>query len=454
MLETLSVLFSLAISLIWIHYLRRIDLFEREYTPHIVLVFILGALSPFMIDVLHIWVYHPLNINENGEWLNDSLFFTFGVGLPEEILKFIPAFLAVKYIKKASSEPLDYIVFACISALGFAFHENILYVRDYGLGVLSSRSVLSVSAHMFFSAMFMYGIVLSRFHNSKLGKLNIPLFILLAVISHGFYDFWLSIELANLGVLITILYYFLTISVFITILNNCMNNSPFYTPKKVIDSEKISRDMSLLYGGFLLAIIAAVCFIEDYVTGMALAFYLVIFRVLILGILIVRLSRFKIIPGRWNKIKPELPFSVINVRPTEYYRGGTARGTSLLRIRVKGESFNEVYLNAFLEEHLELLPVSAKRTVIGKKRLAFMEKKLFLKNDETFYLLRVILELEPEQSVFYLLKAKTSGSSRTPQGHPIAALLKIKDPQKLGDEFSSLADFPFLEWVILRPLPA
>jgi hypothetical protein len=139
---------------------------------------------------------------------------------------------------------------------------------------------------------------------------------------------------------------------------------------------------------------------------------------------------------------------VIAVRPGTSYQGG---GT-FLRIKVKGESFNEVYLNSYLEEHFELLPVSTRKTHIGQKQVAFMEKKLFLKNDETFYLLRVILALAPEQSTFYLLKAKTSGSSRTPQGYPIAALLKIKDVQKLTDENSDLKDFPFLEWVILRPL--
>ncbi len=449
---TLATLFSLSIAGIWINYLRKIDLFENEYKWHIVLVFILGATFPFLIEVLHNFVYKPLQIHQSGNLLYDSAFFVFGVGLPEELLKFLPAFILIKFTNKAGNEPLDYVLFACVSALGFAFHENILYVRDYGLGVLTSRSILSVPAHMFFSAMFMYGIVLSRFHNTRLGKLNIPLFILLAIVSHGFYDFWLSVELANIGVLITILYFLLTISVFITILNNCMNNSPFYTPKKIINSEKIALGLSLQYLIVLVAIILAVCFIQDYLTGMAIALYLVVFRVAILGILIIRLSRFKIVPGKWNKIKPELPFSIIIVTPAASYQGGSIRRGSLLRIKVKGESFNETYLNAFLEEHFELLPVSAKKTYIGQKRVAFMEKKLFLKNDETFYLLKVILEINPEKSVYYLLKAKTSGSSRTPQGYPIAALLKIKDPHKILDENSDLNDFPFLEWVILKPI--
>jgi len=298
----------------------------------------------------------------------------------------------------------------------------------------------------------MYGIVLSRFHNTKLGKLNIPLFIFLSVLSHGFYDFWLDIELADFGVLITIFYFFLTISVFITILNNCMNNSPFYTPKKIINSDKISFGLGIQYFVILTGIITAVCILKDYKTGMAIAIYFAVFRVLILGILIIRLSRFKIIPGRWNKIKPEIPFRIIIVSPAESYRGGTRAGSSLLRIQVKGESFNETYLNAFYEEHFEILPVSVRKTFIGQKRLAFMEKKVFLKNDETFYVLKIILEINPEKSVYYLLKAKTKGSSLTPQGYPIAALLKIKDPKKILDENAGVDDFPFLEWVILRPM--
>ena len=448
---TLSVIFSLAIALIWVNYLRKVDLFENEHKWHLVFAFVLGAVFPFCIDALHYFVYEPLHIHANGHWLNDFIFYVFGVGLVEEVLKFLPALILIRFIHKAGNEPLDYILFACVSALGFAFHENILYVREYGLGVLASRSVLSVPAHMFFSALFMYGVVLGNFHNTRLGKLNIPVFIFLAILSHGFYDFWLSVELANVGVLITVLYFFLSISAFITILNNCMNNSPFYTPKKIINSDKISMALGLHYFAILALLIISVCLTEDFESGMSTALYIVIFRVLILGILILRLSRFKITPGRWNRIKPELPFRLIIASSNHYFLGTRVR-SAVLRIKVKGESFNEVYLNAFLEEHFEILPLSLKKTYIRQKRVAFMEKKIFLKNDETFYVLKVLLEIDPEKSVYYLLKAKTGGRSRTPQGYPIAALLKIKDPGDIMNETAGLGDFPFLEWVILKPL--
>jgi hypothetical protein len=206
----------------------------------------------------------------------------------------------------------------------------------------------------------------------------------------------------------------------------------------------------LQYFAILIGIVLVVGITIDYPAAIGLALYTIVFRVLILGILIIRLSRFKIIPGRWNPIRAEMPFTVILAAGSGSRQAMV--GGPLFCIRVKGESFNEVHLNAFLEEHLELLPVSARRTTLGQRRVAVMEKKLFLKDDETFYLMKVILALEPEKSVFYLLKAKTSGTSRTQQGYPIAALLKIKDPQKLVSSQSSLEDFPFLEWVILRPL--
>ena len=48
-------------------------------------------------------------------------------GLSEEIIKIIPVLIILK-TTKFINEPIDYIIYSSISALGFAFIENIQYI--------------------------------------------------------------------------------------------------------------------------------------------------------------------------------------------------------------------------------------------------------------------------------------------------------------------------------------
>ncbi len=89
------------------------------------------------------------------------------VPVVEELLKFSMVALFV-YRDKEFNEPMDGIVYATATALGFATLENIVYVFD--LQTISSlfitgsiRAILSVPGHALFAVFWGYGLGIAKF---------------------------------------------------------------------------------------------------------------------------------------------------------------------------------------------------------------------------------------------------------------------------------------------------
>jgi hypothetical protein len=90
-------------------------------------------------------------------------------------------------------EPIDALVYSAAAALGFASVENLLYAIRQGQEVLYLRALLSVPGHLFFSAIWAFGIARSKFSNkSSLGSLVLASFL------HGLYDVML-VSFGQLG---------------------------------------------------------------------------------------------------------------------------------------------------------------------------------------------------------------------------------------------------------------
>ena len=110
------------------------------------------------------------------------------VALVEEFSKYI----IVRYYaqpKKAFNEPFDGIVYAVMVSMGFAFTENILYVMEGGLSTALLRAFTAVPAHATFGILMGFFIGKAKFSNKKwLYNLS---GLLLAMIFHGAYDFFL-----------------------------------------------------------------------------------------------------------------------------------------------------------------------------------------------------------------------------------------------------------------------
>lgn len=123
------VLLGFAPGLAWLWYLRRKDRFEPEPRALVLRVFVLGALSPWLIL-----------------WLRPALepLLPAAIALPRLLLDaFVVTALCEELVKAAAltagigfhrelDEPLDGIVYGGAAALGFASVENVLFVQASG----------------------------------------------------------------------------------------------------------------------------------------------------------------------------------------------------------------------------------------------------------------------------------------------------------------------------------
>jgi RsiW-degrading membrane proteinase PrsW (M82 family) len=115
----------------------------------------------------------------------------FIVGLIEEFSKYI----IVRYYaqtKRQYNEPFDGIVYAVTVSMGFAATENIFYVLEGGFQVALIRAFTAVPAHATFGILMGYFMGIAKFSNNRI-KWNL-IGLLLAIVFHGAYDFFLFID--------------------------------------------------------------------------------------------------------------------------------------------------------------------------------------------------------------------------------------------------------------------
>lgn len=128
----------------------------------------------------------------------------FVAGLVEEFLK--AAIVDKGAVQRGWIQtPIDGIVYAGATALGFACIENILYCTHAGIGTVALRAVTAVPAHL------MFGILMGTFFAQAVanGRAKWKAYVIPAL-AHGLYDTfalsssWLS-DLALLGYLLLLL---------------------------------------------------------------------------------------------------------------------------------------------------------------------------------------------------------------------------------------------------------
>lgn len=432
------------IAWIWIDYFRLIEIYGREDLKNIVIMFFLGAASSqvalFLEGYGHLdWI--PLELN--GNMANDFLYCILKIGLVEEFVKMIPFIIMYFVFRSAFKEPIDYVAFAAISALGFAAAENTMYFIHHHGEVIASRAILTSVGHMFYSALIGYGIVLVKYRNFKpaIRRFIVPGFAILAVLSHAFYDFWLINGRGTASAIISIFFFLYSVSWYATILNNVLNNSSTFSYKKTINSNKVMNRILLYYGIVIVIQFGVNAYEKDasraamYLLGTSRAF------VFIIASVSARLSRFTLIQGRWQPIKIELPF--------RFSTGGG--GMFGISVAVRGTPLADYSLNIYYEEYFMIFPVSSK-ALINTPKIAYIEKRLFIKNDESIHLAKIFKDDAKQEYDLYFLKPKTNGTVSYKDKYPIAALFRFKDLEGQDTTKLTSSDFGFIEWVYVKPL--
>ena len=185
-------LLAVAPIFIVILYIYYKDKYEKEPGRLLLYNFLLGAIVSIIITMV---MYYGFNIilplPDRTSVLQQFIRAFFVVGFTEEFSKYI----IVKFYSQSKAdfnEPFDGIVYAVMVSMGFAATENIMYVLQGGYQVAILRAFTAVPAHATFGILMGYFVGKAKFSKHKI-VLNIT-GLLLAMLFHGAYDFFLFID--------------------------------------------------------------------------------------------------------------------------------------------------------------------------------------------------------------------------------------------------------------------
>ncbi|WP_159018357.1 PrsW family intramembrane metalloprotease [Algibacter sp. L3A6] len=168
------------------------DKYEKEPKRLMLIAFLLGAVISIIITSLMYYVFdYILPLDDHTSLLQLFLKAFLVVALTEEFSKYV----IVRYFaqtRTAFNEPFDGIVYAVMVSMGFAATENIVYVFDSGFETAFLRAITAIPAHATFGILMGYFMGKAKFSKNKI-VLNLT-GLLLAVIFHGAYDFFLFID--------------------------------------------------------------------------------------------------------------------------------------------------------------------------------------------------------------------------------------------------------------------
>ena len=101
----LSLLIALVFPLLFLIFLIKVDVFEKENFKDILYVFVFGLATSFFLCIPYVFIRDIITLNP----LSDLITCFFLVAVPEEIIKIIPFLLVLKF-RKYINEPIDYLI--------------------------------------------------------------------------------------------------------------------------------------------------------------------------------------------------------------------------------------------------------------------------------------------------------------------------------------------------------
>ena len=186
------VLLAIAPVAIVVFYIYIKDKYEKEPKRLMMYCFLMGGiLSIIITTILYMFFDFFIPLNNKFSVMQQFVRAFFIVGLTEEFSKYV----IVRYYaqpKRAFNEPFDGIVYAVMVSMGFAAVENIFYVLEGGVSTAILRAFTAVPAHATFGILMGYYMGKAKFSNNRI-KYNL-IGLLLAVVFHGAYDFFLFIN--------------------------------------------------------------------------------------------------------------------------------------------------------------------------------------------------------------------------------------------------------------------
>ena len=425
-----SIALAFSISLMWYKYLTWLDIFEREQLKYIVIVFLMSCSSIFLVYPMSDFIGATFDFNLNGNFWNDWWYCVIGIGLVEEIVKIIPFLVILKFTKQVD-EPFDYILYGSVSALGFAFIENIQYLFNSNLTAVYGRAMFASVAHMFFTSIICYGMVISEHRNYRWKNYALPIFLILAALAHGFYDFWLINPIAKNYSLITTLFLLFSIHLWVKMKNNLINISSFFD--KNIGLNNSSFKYKIILGLVAIFNFAYIAYFLMYGKSAANYFLLQswVFNIYMVLYLAVSFENFKLIQGYIAPIymaKSPVHFLIPKMATDENYSGET----------IELEIISEKYLPSNMEFLIQSLPVTG-----------VLVRRIVYKADTSWY---VFIPNSPIYAPgvvdnMFLIKTRRKGDLLHRNEDTYLSLTGLKSVQDFGEGTVKMKDAKFLHVV-------
>ena len=206
--DSVLLVLSLLPGLIIVIFIFFSDKHEKEPIGLLIVSFIFGLITFILAYFLSDFLYHYYPFDKNslvGELVNAFII----VAFVEEFFKFFFVRF-ILYNNKNFNEPFDGIVYTVMVAMGFATIENIIFVMNGYVTVGIVRMFSAVPAHATFAIIMGYYLGKAKFNEKKVAvdidgdgisdinlnpKVMSTLYslggFLLAIIIHGFYDYFL-----------------------------------------------------------------------------------------------------------------------------------------------------------------------------------------------------------------------------------------------------------------------
>lgn len=422
----------------WLDYFRKIDVFEPEKLKHLLIALIVGCGTPF----LSLGVYHLVDLTGlqmTGDISNDLFYSIIIIGANEETCKIIGVIVAFRLLRSHIKEPIDYLVYAGLVALGFSIVENYKYFTSYGLQIISTRAFYSALVHIINTSIIVYGFYRLKLFGRGKQISNTLIAYAVSVSSHGLFDFFLMNEfLGPYTQYFSIAVYLVGINFWVQMLNNANNYSDNFNYEKIHFSGQIFYRLLFWYLATLVFTIIYNMIIFDSKRALDYFYHSLTSDGLLLFIVILRASRFMIFKLKYFNVKIELPFHYTKNNDEDFMLFW------FIPIKIRGESAFEYKLTTFLNKIIEIFPLNINASVIKEPVEVNLTDKLLLKDD-------VVVYKAIHNNQTYFLKPKTRGETETTEDFPISGLFTLKqgiNPEN-ADEIS-YKDLHFLEWVYTK----
>lgn len=288
--------------LVWVLFLRKVDIYKQEHWASIIGMVLLGGICTFAALPFYDYFQYEMGFDLTGNPWGDFLYSIVGIGFIEELVKIAP-FLFVLRFTKLIRGPLDYIIYASLSGLGFAFVENLLYFDQSSIAIIHGRVLITAVFHMFASSTIAFGLVLAKY---RLGKYQVPMFFLfffIAAFLHGFYDFWLVNDSANGFFFFAYVVFVYATFQYASYINNCLNNSPIFRGRTVLDMNKLATYLLVALIVVLLFEYMALNLVYGVGVGNAALFRSLGMGSFLMFFVVLNLSYIDIVQGEWFTLR-------------------------------------------------------------------------------------------------------------------------------------------------------